>query len=299
MKIIFFGTPDFAVPVLEKIHKSKHELKAVVTAPDKERGRGRKVSATPVKEFALKNDVPVLQPDKLKSPEFIDELKILEADIFVVVAFRILPEEVFTIPKLGSFNLHGSLLPKYRGAAPIQWSLINGETETGLTTFFLKRRVDTGNIILQEKIKIDEEDNFGTLHDKMSEAGAYLVIKTLNLIEEGKVVTFEQDQTVVSPAPKITNETREIDWRKTAEEIHNLIRGLSPYPTAFFVNDGKSYKVYSSKIIKDKDSVSGEIQQDRDELVVGCGDDALQILEIQPEGKRRMNTKDFLRGNKI
>ena len=299
MKLIFFGTPDFAIPVLEKIHKSKHELKAIVTAPDKERGRGRKVSAAPVKNFALQNDIPVLQPGKLKSSDFIEELKTFEADVFVVVAFRILPEEIFSIPKKGAFNLHGSLLPKYRGAAPIQWALINGEKESGLTTFFLKKKVDTGNIILQEKIKIDEEDNFGTLHDKMSEAGAYLVLKTLDLIEEGNAVTFEQDQSLVSPAPKITNDIRQIDWRKSAEEIHDLIRGLSPYPAAFFANDGKNYKVYSSKIRNDINPEAGKIFQKKDELIIGCGKDALEILELQPEGKRRMKAGDFLRGNRL
>lgn len=299
MKIIFFGTPDFAVPALEKIYHSKHQIQAVVTAPDKERGRGRKISFTPVKEFALANNIPVLQPEKLKSPDFIDQLKKIDADVFVVLAFRILPEEVYTLPPKGSFNLHGSMLPKYRGAAPIQWALINGEKETGLTTFFLKKKVDTGNIILQEKIEIDEEDNFGTLHDKMSEAGAYLILKTIDLIETGNVIEFEQDTSLASPAPKITNDTRQIDWTKSAEEIHNLIRGLSPYPSAFFIFDGKQYKVFKSRVEKSINLEANEIYQTKKEIVFGCGRDGLEILELQPEGKRRMSTEDFLRGNEI
>lgn len=299
MNIVFFGTPDFAIPALDKIYKSGYHLKAIVTAPDKERGRGRKLSFTPVKEFAVEKNIPVFQPEKLKDPEFIKNLKSLEPDVFVIVAFRILPEEVFTIPKLGSFNLHGSMLPKYRGAAPIQWALIKGEKETGLTTFFLKKKVDTGNIILQEPISIDDKDNFGTLHDKMSDAGSYLIMKTLQLIEEKNAVTFEQDQSLATPAPKITNEIREIDWKKSAGEINNLIRGLSPYPAAFFILDGKMYKVYESKIRTGYQLEAGKINQSRNEIIIGCGKDSLQILELQPEGRKKMKAADFLRGNSL
>ncbi len=295
MKIIFMGTPDFAVPSLKKLFESKHKVAAVVTTPDKERGRGQKVSFTPVKEFALANKVPVLQPDKLKDENFINELKKYDADLFVIVAFRILPKEVFTIPVKGSFNLHGSLLPKYRGAAPIQWALIKGEKETGLTTFALAEKVDTGNIYYQGKIEIKDEDNFGTLHDKMRELGAEVVLKTVEMIESGNFTLKEQDSSLASPAPKITKEIQQINWNKPAVEIHNLIRGLSPYPGAFFYHTNKLIKIYSSKLSNEKLN-PGEIKQTKTELYVGCGEGSLKILELQQEGKRRMHTEGFLRG---
>lgn len=295
MKIIFMGTPDFAVPSLKRLYESRHEITAVVTTPDKERGRGQKVTFTPVKEFALAGKIPVLQPEKLKDEIFIRELNKYSADLFVVVAFRILPKEVFTLPPKGSFNLHGSLLPKYRGAAPIQWALINGEKETGLTTFALAEKVDTGNIYCREKIEIKDDDNFGTLHDKMSELGAKLVLKTVEMIESGDFTLMEQDNSKASPAPKITKEIQQINWNRPAVEIHNLIRGLSPYPGAFFYNNNRLIKVYSSRISREKVN-PGEIEQTRTELFVGCSDGALEILELQQEGKRRMHTEEFLRG---
>ena len=236
MNIIFMGTPDFAIHSLQKLVESKHKITAVVTSPDKERGRGQKVSFTPVKEFALQNHIPVLQPEKLKqNPQLVSELKKYNADLFVVVAFKILPKEVFNIPSKGSFNLHASLLPKYRGAAPIQWALINGETETGLTTFKLAEKVDTGNIYLQHKLEIFPEDNFDSLHDRMSELGAKLVLETVNLIESGNFELKQQNDSLASPAQKITKEICLIDWKKSAIEIHNLVRGLSPNPAAFFI----------------------------------------------------------------
>ena len=212
-----------------------------------------------------------------------------------MVAFRILPKEVFTIPPKGSFNLHGSLLPKYRGAAPIQWAVIKGEKETGLTTFALAEKVDTGNIYCQEKIKIKDDDNFGTLHDKMSELGAELVLKTVEIIESGNYTLLEQDNSNASPAPKITKEIQQINWNRPAAEIHNLIRGLSPYPGAFFYNNDRHLKVYSSKLSVEKLD-PGEIKQTKTRLHIGCSDTALEILELQQEGKRRMNTEEFLRG---
>ncbi|MCW8817136.1 MAG: methionyl-tRNA formyltransferase, partial [Ignavibacteriaceae bacterium] len=216
MKIIFMGTPDFSIPSLNSIYKSNHELVAIVTTPDKERGRGRKITYTPVKQFAVENNIPVYQPEKLKgNAQLVEQMKELEPDLFVVVAFRILPKEVFDIPKFGSFNLHGSFLPKYRGAAPIQWALINGETETGLTTFKLAEKVDTGNIYLQEKVEIFPEDNFETLHDRMSLLGADLVLKTIGLIESGNFELMQQDDSLASPAPKITKEICKIDWNKS------------------------------------------------------------------------------------
>ncbi len=296
MKIVFFGTPDFAVTSLSKIFESHHKINAVVTAPDKERGRGRKVSVTPIKEYALSKNIPVLQPEKLKDEKFIEELKQIEADLFVIVAFRILPIEVFTIPGYGSINLHGSLLPKYRGAAPIQWALINGDDETGVTTFFLKEKIDTGNMILQEKITIDPEDNFETLHDKMKNVGAEVLLKTISLIEQGEVDEQPQDDSLASPAPKITKEICKIDWTQPAVDIHNLIRGLSPYHGAFFIKDDKQYKVYKSKVVDEPGLQTAEIYESKKEIFIGCGKSTLQLLEIQPEGRKHMTTEEFLRG---
>lgn len=296
MKIIFFGTPDFAVTSLDKINKSGHEILVVVTAPDKERGRGRKVSYTAVKQYALDNNLPVIQPEILKDENFVTKLKKYNADLFVIVAFKILPVDVFTIPKFGSINLHASLLPKYRGAAPIQWAIINGEKETGVTTFFLKEKVDTGNMLIQEKILIEDEDNFETLHDKLKVVGADVLLKTINLIETGQADPKEQDNSLATPAPKITKEICEIDWSKPAEEIHNLIRGLSPHPGAFFIKDDKIYKIYKSKVVKQPELSPGKIEETKREIFIGCGKDTLEVLEIQPEGRKRMTADEFLRG---
>ena len=298
MKIIFFGTPDFAVPSLDKLNQN-HKVVAVVTSPDKERGRGRKISYTPVKEYALNNNLQILQPEKLNDETFISDLGKLDADLIVIVAFRILPKLVFELPPKGSFNLHGSLLPKYRGAAPIQWALINGDTETGLTTFFLKEKVDTGNIILQEKIKITDDDDFGSLHDKMSLAGAELVLKTVNAIEEDKIELQTQNNEFASPASKIIKELGLIDWNKPAQQIHNLIRGLSPFPGAYFVHDNLKYKVFKSSVDKSLKLAPGEIKQTKDEIFIGCSEFSLQILELQPDGRKRMSADAFLRGYKL
>ncbi|BDQ02478.1 methionyl-tRNA formyltransferase [Ignavibacterium sp.] len=297
MRIVFMGTPDFSIPSLNAIYQSKHDLIAVVTTPDKERGRGQKVTFTPVKQFAVENNIPVFQPEKLKgNDEFVNQMKELQPDLFVVVAFRILPKEIFEIPKYGSFNLHASLLPKYRGAAPIQWAIIKGETETGLTTFKLAEKVDTGNIYLQVKVPVYPEDNFGTLHDRLSELGADVVMKTISLIESGNYQLLPQDDSLASPAPKITKEICKIDWNKPAEEIHNLVRGLSPYPAAFFVHNEKVIKVYKTEVVKEIKLAPAEFHQTKKELIVGCGKDAIKILEIQQEGKKRMSIEEFLRG---
>lgn len=299
MRIVFFGTPDFAIPSLKILHESNHEVVAVVTTPDKPRGRGRSLSVTPIKQFALDNNLNVLTPEKLKDERFENELKNLKPDLFVIVAFRILPENIFTIPSKGSYNLHGSLLPKYRGAAPIQWALINGEKETGLTTFFLEKKVDTGNIILTEKIRIDKSDNLGTLHDKMSISGANLVLETANLIESGNVKLTDQDDSIATPAPKIKKETCRIDWTKSAEDIHNLIRGLSPYPGSFFTLNDKNYKVFSSEISEKTNLKPSEIVQSKTEIFVGTKSKAIKILELQPEDRKRMKVDEFLRGYKL
>ncbi len=297
MNIIFMGTPDFSIPSLKTLIESKHNVLAVVSAPDKQRGRGRKVSFTSVKEFAIKNNLPVLQPERLKNnSSFVDELKQFDADLYVVVAFRILPPDVFEIPKYGSFNLHASYLPKYRGAAPIQWTLINGETETGLTTFKLAEKVDTGNIYLQMKMEIKPDDNLETLHDKLSAEGAKIVLDSVNLIESGDYILMEQDDSLASPAPKITKEIAKIDWNKSAHVIHNLIRGLSPVPGAFFEFEGKLIKIYKTELIEREDLKPLEFDQTKKELIVGCGENALRILELQQEGKKRMGVEEFLRG---
>ena len=297
MNIVFMGTPDFSIPSLKVLFESKHKILAVVTQPDKERGRGQKVSFTSVKQFAVDNSIPVYQPEKLKgNSEFVEQMKSLQPDLFVVVAFRILPKEVFDIPKYGSFNLHGSYLPAYRGAAPIQWALINGETETGLTTFKLAEKVDTGNIYLQEKLPIYAEDNFESLHDRMSESGAKMVFNTVNLIESGNYELKPQDNSLASPAPKITKEICVIDWNKPATEIHNLVRGLSPHPAAYFLYKEKVIKIYKTEICKELNLKPLEFFQTKNELIVGCGKDAIQILEIQQEGKKRMSVEEFLRG---
>jgi methionyl-tRNA formyltransferase len=291
------GTPNFAIPPLKKLFESKHNLTAVVTAPDKERGRGRKVTFTPVKEFALEHDIPIMQPEKLKNnPRFVDELNNFDADLYVVVAFKILPTEVFEIPKFGSFNLHASYLPKYRGAAPIQWSLINGEQKTGLTTFKLAEKVDTGNVYLQKEVEIFPEDNFGTLHDKLSELGSDLVLDTVALIESGIFELKKQDNSLATPAPKITKEICKIDWNKSADEIHNLIRGLAPYPAAFFSFNNKVIKIYEAEVVHRDDLKSLEIVQSQNELIIGCGKNAIRVLQLQQEGKKRMRVVEFLRG---
>ncbi len=308
------GTPEFAIPSLQKLIENGHEILAVVTAPDKERGRGREVSFTPVKDFALKNNLKVFTPEKLKDENFINEMKNLLPDLFVVVAFRILPREIFSIPKFGSFNLHGSLLPKYRGAAPIQWALINGEKETGVTTFFLDDKVDTGNIILQEKIKIDDGDNFGTLHDKLMVIGANVVLKSVELIAIRNYQLQKQDDLLATPAPKISKEICKIDWNKSAIDIHNLVRGLSPYPGAFFIYNKKILKVFKTKLIENGDPAistadklrientffdnesSIKFYLSKKELFIQTGNGILQILELQPEGRKRMSAEEFLRG---
>lgn len=296
LNIIFMGTPDFAVPSLKKLLESNHKVVAVVTGVDKERGRGQKISFTPIKQFALENNLPILQPEKLKDPIFITKLKEFNADLFIVVAFKILPKEVFMLPPKGSFNLHASLLPKFRGAAPIQWAIISGEKETGVTTFMLDEKVDTGNIILQKKIFIDEDDNFGSLHNKLSILGAETVLETVNLIDSDNFKLVPQNPLLASPAPKVTKELMQIDWEKPAIEIHNLVRGLSPYPGAFFSFKDKIIKVFKTKLVLRSNLVPKQIEQSKKTLIIGCGKDALEILELQLEGKKKLGIEEFLRG---
>jgi methionyl-tRNA formyltransferase len=301
LRIVFMGTPEFAVPCLEALVKAGKQVVGVVTAEDKPQGRGQKAGISAVKECALKHGLRILQPPKLKAPEFIEELKSLQADLQIVVAFRMLPEVVWSMPRLGTFNLHASLLPKYRGAAPINWAIMNGERETGVTTFFLQHEIDTGNIIFQEKEPILESDDVGSLYERLMHKGARLVLKTVDAIESGAVPSHPQVWDASAPhALKIFKETCEIRWDKTAEEIRNFVRGLSPYPTAWAVFNGKPYKIFKVAAMNGKAFGVGEMKTDsKTYLYVGCLDGYVAIEEFQPEGKKRMRVEDFFRGNKL
>lgn len=297
MRIIFFGTPEFAIPSLNILLENKYEIVGVVTVPDKEKGRGLKLEPSPVKRFALEHGLKVLQPEKLRDESFQGQLKELKPELGVVVAYRILPVEVYTIPEFGTFNLHASLLPKYRGAAPIQWALINGEKITGVTTFFLQEKVDTGNIILQREVEIDDEDNFQTLHDKLSEVGAQLVLETVRRIELRDINLIPQNESEATLAPKITKEICRINWNQSAEKIHNLVRGLSPSPAAFTILGNKLIKIYKTKILDEKsDKSPGEIMIEDERILVNTRDKLIEILELQPESRKKMNAKEFLLG---
>lgn len=308
LKIVFFGTPEFAVASLDKLVKEGHDIVAVVTMPDKIAGRGHKLIESDVKKYAVANGLPVLQPEKLKAPEFVDTLRSLEADLFIVIAFRMLPEVVWTMPPLGTFNLHASLLPKYRGAAPINWAVINGEKETGVTTFFLKHEIDTGDIIGRRSIPINPEDNVGIIHDKLMALGAEMVAETVSEIENGTVKSSPQPEGEFIPAPKIFKETCKIDWTKPTESIHNLVRGLSPYPAAWcgFIDSRNPEEINDIKIyatsIADTSAMSqgkpGEVTVIKDKLMVTTGDGILEIKSLQPAGKKRMDADAFLRGYK-
>lgn len=308
--IVFMGTPDFAVKSLDTLIKNNIQVKAVVTAPDKPAGRGQQVSKSAVKEYAEQNNLNILQPEKLKDEQFINELNKLNADLFVIVAFRMLPEIVWNMPPKGSINLHASLLPKYRGAAPINWAVINGDKETGATTFFLQHEIDTGDIISACKISINENDTAGDVHDKLMNEGAQLLLNTVNDIMNNNVKPTPQSslpESELKHAPKIFKPDCEIDWNKSAKEIHNLIRGLSPYPTAWCnVADDKetitSLKIFKTKIVEETSGKqAGEILSDnKTYLNIVCGDkNIVSILELQLAGKKRLNIKEFLSGAKI
>ncbi|MDZ7934242.1 MAG: methionyl-tRNA formyltransferase [Emticicia sp.] len=300
MKIVFMGTPDFAVASLKALVESGKEVVAVITAPDKPSGRGLVMNETPVKKYAVLQGIPVLQPEKLKNSEFLEQLRSYQADLQVVVAFRMLPELVWNMPRLGTFNLHGSLLPQYRGAAPINWAVINGETETGVTTFFLQQEIDTGNVIFVEKTPILPEDNAGTIHDKLMEIGAGLVVKTVNAIEAGNYPQIPQDMSAeLKSAPKIFKETCQIDWNWSAEKIHNFVRGLSPYPAAWTLLNDKTCKIYKTEIgeIADDSAEIGSFKTDgKTFLDFRSSTNWIKIKELQLEGKKRMEIEGFLRG---
>lgn len=301
MRIVFMGTPEFAIPSLKILIDNQYHVSAVVTMPDKQQGRGQKMSYSPVKIFALEHNLPILQPEMLKDEIFINQLRNINPDLIIVVAFKILPPEVFTIPKLGSFNLHASLLPKYRGAAPINWAIINGEKETGVTTFFLQEKVDTGNVLLQARVPIHEDETAGELHDRLAEIGAEIVLHTVRLIEIGKATTKPQDDLLATSAPKISRCDCRIDWKKSAVQVHNFIRGLAPVPCAYTYHNEKLLKIYKSKLIDNYKTIEqpGAIIYSSKRLLIATGNGVVEILELQQENKSRLKTEEFLRGYRL
>lgn len=301
-RIVFMGTPDFAVASLEALVNAGLNIVAVITAPDKPAGRGMEMQQSAVKKFAVEKRIPVLQPVKLKDPAFIEELRSFSADLQIVVAFRMLPEVVWNMPPLGTINLHGSLLPQYRGAAPINWAVINGEKTTGVTTFLLKHEIDTGNVLLQQSFPISEEENAGSVHDRMKLIGADLLVKTVNGILQGSLEGKPQAELMKNQplhhAPKIFTETCEIKWDRSVDEVNNLIRGLSPYPGAFTMLDGKKLKIFKGKRIS-TDAAPATVGYSTDGktyLRFPCRDGWIDVLELQIEGKRRMHVFEFLKG---
>ena len=303
LRIVYMGTPEFAVSALEKLVEAGWNVVGVITAPDKPQGRGQKLVGSPVKQAAERLGLHILQPTNLKNPEFQQELKDLRADLQIVVAFRMLPESVWNMPPLGTFNLHASLLPNYRGAAPINWAIINGETETGVTTFFLKHEIDTGSIIFQEKVSILPEDDLGIVYEKLMKIGSDLVLRTVDAIAKNEVQPLPQDESkAIHHAPKIFKETCKIDWNQSAASIHNLVRGLSPYPAAWTEFQDKTCKIYKTEVSSSslKGKKPGEWESDgKTHLSFQTGEGSLKILELQLEGKKRMKTEDLLRGLKI
>ena len=302
LRIVFMGTPEFAVGILDTIIKNNFEVVGVITAADKPAGRGQKIKYSAVKEYALEHNLNLLQPTNLKDETFLAELRSLNANLQVVVAFRMLPEVVWRMPKLGTFNLHASLLPNYRGAAPINWAIINGETKTGVTTFFIDDKIDTGAMILNAAIEISPNENAGELHDKLMVLGSNTVIDTLKLIEKGTVVTtIQQDNPEIKTAHKLNKENCKIDWNKSATEIYNLIRGLSPYPVAwcYFKDSDQEWnvKIYEAKIIIENHSYSiGQIITSKKEIKISVKDGFIQIISIQFPGKKKMATSELLNG---
>jgi len=308
LKIIFFGTPDFAVESLRAIVDHGYNVAAVVTATDKIGGRGHRVIASAVKTFAIERGIPVLQPEKLRDSGFIDTLRSINADLFVVIAFRMMPEVVWSMPRLGTFNLHASLLPKYRGAAPINWAVINGETRTGVTTFFLSHEIDTGDVIDRVAIDIAPDDNVGVVHDRLMELGASLTIKTIDSIVDGTLTTTSQDRLIeegdtTCPAPKIFTETCHIDWNRPAVEIHNLVRGLSPYPCSWSTllsnASATDVKILRTAITDIPAETPGSVRIEDNRFLVSAADRFIEILELKPSGKKAMDGASYLRGARL
>ncbi len=308
IRIIFMGTPEFAVASLKALVEKGFKIVAVITAPDKPAGRGMKLNESPVKKYAFEHGLKILQPEKLRNREFLEELRSLQADLQVVVAFRMLPEIVWSMPPMGTINVHASLLPQYRGAAPINWAIINGENETGVTTFRLKHEIDTGDILLQEKILIGESETAGELHDKLKVIGGGLLVKTVKGLADGSLKEMAQaaigteshrrQSEILKHAPKIFTETCKIDWTKTTAEIHNLIRGLSPFPGAFSILRGKMLKIYRSEKEISKPALKpGECESDhKNFLKFSCVNGYIHLKEVQLEGKKKMMIEDFLKG---
>ena len=302
LKIIFMGTPEFAVGILDTIIKNNYDVVGVITAADKPAGRGQKIKYSAVKEYALANNLTLLQPTSLKDESFLAELKALNANLQIVVAFRMLPKVVWEMPGLGTFNLHASLLPNYRGAAPINWAIINGETKTGVTTFFIDDKIDTGAMILNSEIAIEPEESAGQLHDRLMNLGSVTVIDTLKVIENGDVrTTIQQDNEEIKTAYKLNKENCKIDWTKSGEEINNLIRGLSPYPASWcFLKDKEeeqTIKIYEAKLISEDHSLeAGSLICGKKEIKVAVQDGFLQLLSLQLPGKKRMQVAELLNG---
>ena len=306
LRIVFMGTPEFAVETLRALVENAYNVVAVVTQPDKPVGRhGSVLQPSAVKQYAVEHGLPVLQPEKMKDPEFVEQLRSYQANLQVVVAFRMLPEEVWRMPKLGSFNLHAALLPQYRGAAPINWAVINGERMTGATTFMIDKDIDTGGIILRHGLRIGPEDTAGDVHDRLMALGAKLVVETTEGIIQHNVETrvqksFIQGSEVLKPAPKLTKENTRIDWSAPAETIRNLVRGLNPYPSAWttLVRDGKAtdVKVFATAVAEPATAVAGTVRTDGSKLFVAAGDKWLEVKELQLAGKKRMSADAFLRG---
>lgn len=301
LKIVFMGTPEFAVPMLDTLYNSQHKIVGVITAPDKPAGRGMQLSESDVKKYAVSKGLHILQPEKLKNEAFLEELRSLNADLFVVVAFRMLPVVVWDMPPLGTINLHASILPNYRGAAPINWAVMNGEKETGVTTFKLQHEIDTGEMILRDKIAIREDETVGELYHELMDIGKVVLLKTVDAIASGDYPLIQQDHiTDIKHAPKIFKETCRIDWSRDAASIYNHIRGLSPYPAAWTTLQGKTLKIYTSeKIIQQHDKATGEVETDgKTYLRFTCADGYISLKDIQLEGKKRMGIEEFLRGYK-
>jgi methionyl-tRNA formyltransferase len=304
MRIIFMGTPEFAIPSLNILLEHGYGVVTVVTAPDRPQGRGQKIAPSAVKEFARQKSIPVLQPESPKDAGFASEVSRLQPDLIVVVAFRILPPEIFAIPRLGSFNLHASLLPKYRGAAPINWALIQGEEETGVTTFFLKEKVDTGSILLQARLRITPNETAGELHDRLAELGSQVVLQTVRAIEVGNVRVQPQDDSLASSAPKIFRDDCAIDWNKPSQQVHNFVRGLSPSPCAWTKYHEKTLRIYKASIAERAELLpgkkAGEIVDVRpDRVLVRTQTGVLALEEVQQEGRKRMGIAEFLRGSTL
>ena len=305
-RIVFMGTPDFAVTILDRLAQNNLSIVGVITAPDKPAGRGQQISESAVKKYAVSKEMNILQPTNLKDETFINELQALNADLFVVVAFRMLPEIVWVMPPKGTVNLHGSILPNYRGAAPINWAVINGEKETGVTTFFIEKEIDTGKIIERESIAIGENETAGELHDRLMELGAELTFKTVSKIIEGNVVGIHQLELTegeLKPAPKIFKPDCKIDWSKDVQTVHNFVRGLSPYPTAWTIlekeGEQKSFKIFQTEKTEINSTGKQALYSDKDGIFIPCNDYYLKITELQPEGKRRMNFKEFIAGHSV